>query len=95
MDDSTFKSWWQLHVRAARGESLTSDEHARYEAIRAVLENDEAYQPLRSANLAREEHRVLEIERSQLEQHRVRLDAEIAALEGRLGQQTRQLLGVE
>jgi hypothetical protein len=30
MGESTFQTWWELHVRVARGESLTAEESAFY-----------------------------------------------------------------
>lgn len=95
MGESLFQTWWALHVRVARGESLTADEYAFYDSHRHDLESDEQSQWLLGAKHARNDLTSLESEHSQLEQRRQALDAEIRLLESRLGQQTRQLLGVE
>jgi hypothetical protein len=31
MDEQTYKAWWPLHLRVAKGENLTDDERAFYE----------------------------------------------------------------
>jgi len=95
MGESAFQAWWELHVRVARGESLTSDDHAIYQAGQQDLESGEECQLLLGAKQARDELAVLESERSKLERRHQELDAEIQLLESRMGQQTRRLLGVE
>lgn len=95
MDEATYQQWWQLHVRTARGESLRRDEQTIYDAGRHELEQDEKLGHLENAKQARVELQTLERERRRLEQRRQQLDGEIAALEGRLEQPTRQLLGAE
>ncbi len=95
MTESIFQSWWPLHLRVARGESLTPEEKSFYDATRQDFDSDEQLQPLRTTQLAKAELQTLEIERSQLEQRRRQLDTQIAALENRLSQSTRQLLGAE
>ena len=95
MSETAFQTWWKLHVRVARGESLTGEEGAFYESHRQDLETDEQSQLLLGAKNARDDLTALDSERSLLEQRRQELDAEIRLLEGRMGKQTRQLLGVE
>jgi len=95
MNEAEYSYWWQLHVRAARGESLSAEEQAVYDAGRGELERSERLQPLWDAKQSREELRKLEAERTRLEQQRRELDAEIAALESNLAPQARELLGVE
>lgn len=95
MSESAFQAWWELHVRVALGESLTSDDRAIYQAGRQDLESGEESQLLLGAKQARDELAVLESERSKLERRHQELDAEIQLLESRMGQQTRRLLGVE
>jgi hypothetical protein len=68
---------------------------AIYEAGRQELERDEKLQEVQTTKEAREHLQALEVERAQLEKRRLQLDREIAALEERLQEQTRQLLGVE
>ena len=88
-------TWWELHVRAARGERLNAEERAIYEAAINELDDRESLAPLADAKQARMELRNLEAERRRLEQRRQQLDAEIAALEGALAPQARELLGAE
>ena len=95
MTESQFQSWWPLHLRVAHGESLTPEERVSYDAAHHALDNDEQQKPLRTAQLAKAELQTLEVERTRLEQHRRQLDAQITALENRLSQSTRQLLGAE
>lgn len=95
MGDSAFQSWWELHIRVARGESLTAEESAVYQSGQEGLESGEEAQLLLRAKHIREDLAALESERSELERRRQALDAEIQKLESRMGQQTRRLLGVE
>ena len=32
MDEPAYRTWWALHLRVARGESLNAEERAAYEA---------------------------------------------------------------
>jgi hypothetical protein len=95
MNGSANQRWWELHVRVARGERLSPEERAVYDAIRRELEESETLQPLQSAKEARDELRELELQRRRLEQRRQELDAEIAAVERALAPQARELLGAE
>ncbi len=94
MGASTFQTWWELHVRVARGESLTADEALVYQARSDSLDAEEESQLLVRAKLARHDLTSLESERAELEQRHQELDAEICLLESRMGQQARCLLGV-
>ena len=84
MGESTFQTWWKLHVRVARGESLTGEEGAFYEPHRQDLETNEQSQLLLGAKSARDDLTALDSERSLLEQRRQDLDAEIRLLESRM-----------
>jgi hypothetical protein len=92
---TTHRRWWELHVRVARGDRLSPEQQAVYEATRRELEDDETLGPLQDAKQAREELRDLEVQRRRLEQRRQELDAEIAAVENTLAPQARELLGAE
>ena len=94
MDASEYTAWWQLHLRLARGESLSAEEQNRYDVIRDELDRDDELQLLADAKHAKTDLRQLEAERDELDRRRQQLDSRIAALEGRLSSQTRQLLGV-
>ena len=91
----SYQRWWQLHLRIARGESLSAEERVVYDTTRRELENGEAVGPFQAAKQAREELRGLEAERRRLEARRQELNAEIAALESNLAPQARELLGAE
>jgi chromosome segregation ATPase len=88
--------WWSLHLRKARGESLSEEEQAAYEAGLRILEQGESY-PGAVAELRRLRAEVtrLEAECAELEAQRGALDEQIAALEARLSLGARRLLGVE
>jgi chromosome segregation ATPase len=85
MDEATYRSWWPLHLRAVRGETLTPPEQAEYQAGLDELRrtepspgNSEALQAARSAM------ETLEAEQAQLRRRRDELAEEIAALEAAL-----------
>jgi hypothetical protein len=95
MDAAQYNAWWQLHLRAARGERLDPEEQATYEGGARQLDQTEAI----SGNLdrlrrARAAVAQAEAECADLRRRRDALDAEMAALEARLSQRTRQALGV-
>jgi hypothetical protein len=91
--ESVQQRWWELHVRVARGDPLSVEEQAIYDAARRELEEGEVLGPLQNARQAREELRGLEAERLRLEHRRQQLDAEIAGLERTLAPQVKELLG--
>ncbi|MBC8870777.1 MAG: hypothetical protein H8E44_15245 [Planctomycetes bacterium] len=95
MDRTTYQQWWQLHLRVARGESLGPDEQASYDVGCRELEREEQLLETTEAKESREQLAALEAEHAALETQRQQLDAEIAELESRLRDQTRQYLGVE
>jgi len=41
MDEAPYKTWWQLHLRAALGETLSEEEQHAYAAGLAELEAEE------------------------------------------------------
>jgi hypothetical protein len=41
MDEQTYKKWWPLHLRASKGEELTSAEREFYEAELKKLHDEE------------------------------------------------------
>ncbi len=80
---------------AARGERLNPEERAIYDAALNELDDRESLAPLADAKQARAELRDLEAERGRLEERHRELDSEIAALEGAMAPEARQLLGAE
>ena len=91
---ATYQQWWQLHLRVARGDSLSPDEQASYHAGRRGLEREERLPETEQARQAREHLAALEAEHADLERRRQQLDAEIGRLEAQLDDPTRQYLGV-
>jgi hypothetical protein len=88
-------SWWDLHLRKARGEALSESEQALYEAEMArqdrqapVPGNLEALKTLRATVTA------LATENADLRDRLTRLEAEVRAVEQALSRQTREYLGV-
>ena len=94
MDQTTYQQWWQLHLRVARGDSLSPDEQSSYHAGRRKLELEERVFETEQARQAREHLTALEAERTDLERRRQQLDAEIDRWESQLKEPTRQYLGV-
>jgi hypothetical protein len=95
MDEATYKVWWPLHIRAAKGESLTSDERAFYEMwLKRLHEEEKLDTNLDEARAIRESIKALETERSQLEERRRKLQERAALLEAALSKQAKQTLGV-
>ena len=86
MDQTAYQHWWQLHVRAARGESLSASDRALYEAGVAELDAKEKAQ-WEDANLEQLRQLKAEVERleathAQLQAKNQRLDRRIWTLEG-------------
>ena len=86
MNDTTYARWWQLHRRAAAGETLNPAEQAEYDAGLAVLDYEEKKQ-LEDVDLAalrtlRAEVKRLETAQVQLQAKNQRLDRQIWTLEG-------------
>jgi len=44
MDPTTYEIWWQLHLRAAKGETLSPVEEAEYQAGTAKFDKEEQSQ---------------------------------------------------
>src|SRR5262245_28628435 len=96
IDQAAYERWWPLHIRVARGESLSAEDEAYYHAVRRELEREETLgDPSPELRDARAAVASLEAERAALEGRRQQLQAEIDALEAALRRRTRQLLGSE
>ncbi len=86
MDQAIYQQWWQLHIRAARGESLSAGEQAIYEAGMAELDAEERLL-WEDANLDLLRRLKAEVERleaahAQFQARSQRLDRRIWMLEG-------------
>lgn len=93
MDEAAYRDWWPLHLRVARGETLTPAEEASYNAgLRQLHQADPPLQDIERLRKARADLPALETEHTDLVERRQRLDAEIAALEAALNERTRAVL---
>jgi hypothetical protein len=96
MDEKAYRTWWELHLRVARGESLNPEEVAAYEVGLKQLHQEESLSDkVATLRQLRANVVTLETEQERLQARRNKLEAEIAVLETLLNQQTAQLLGVE
>ncbi len=94
MDEQAIQHWQSLHRRVPVGETLNAADQAAYEAgchqmdAEEILDGDlKRLRELRAKILQAEAEQ-------QLRQQEADLDPRIAALEARLDQRTRQLLGI-
>jgi len=86
MVETTYKTWWILHLRMARGENLNTEEQAAYEAGLRQLNQEEILNvDVATLRKGRAEVAALEAQNAQLQTRRNTLEAEIAALETALG----------
>lgn len=95
MKQFNHEAWWQLHLRVAKGETLSSEEQALYKAGNDYLDGEEA-------NLIKGEWSSLYMLRAQIDQlqqkhadllqYSNQLDTEIATLEENIQQLTGQPL---
>jgi hypothetical protein len=85
MDDKTYQRWWQLHVRAARGERLGPLEQMEYDRGLQAFDREERRE-LESGDTAALRQLRAQIEQRQTENARLRaksvqLDKQIRTLE--------------
>ena len=96
MDETTYHTWWALHLRTTRGEHLNSEEQATYEAgLRQLQQEETSDQDIVLLQQTRTTVAALEAEQAHLQARHEQLNAEIAALEAALSERTRQLLGTQ
>jgi hypothetical protein len=96
MSELEFEKWWALHIRSARGESLTDDERALYHKGLRELHGQEAlFEDLDSMRKAREAVMALDSRCDQLHARRKQLKERIAHLEASLSPEVRRSLGIE
>jgi hypothetical protein len=74
VDRTTYQQWWQLHLRVARGDSLSPDEQSSYHAGRRELEREEQLLQTTEASESRRHLAALEAEHADLERQRQKLD---------------------
>src|SRR6266540_710847 len=89
-------TWWDLHLRKARGEALSENEQALYEA--EIARHDQEM-PLRGGLEALKTLRATVVslaqENAALRERVAQLEAEVRAVEQTLNAQTREFLGVQ
>ena len=85
MDEKTYAHWWEYHIRAAKGETLTAEEQVEYEVGLAALDQEEKEQfqdnDLTALRQSRGKIEQLQADHAQLMAEQERLDQRIALLE--------------
>src|SRR5438067_12555449 len=95
MEEQTYKAWWPLHLRVAKGEELNPEERARYEAGLKQMYGEEKLDGSKAAlRVARQRVVELRAEYARLRSEYEALEAETAAREAQLSEPTWQLLGI-
>jgi hypothetical protein len=91
-----WSTWWNLHLRIARGEALSAEEQQLYDA--EVARQDREVPPLKtdieSLKTMREQVLALGRENAKLRSRVEELEREIGRVEHSLNDETRQALGV-
>jgi hypothetical protein len=89
-------AWWALHLRAARGETLSAEERRLYDEEMARQDNDAPpfHRDLAALKGLRAQAVRLAADNAELRVRLARLEAEQERLERALSPETRQLLGV-
>lgn len=96
MDESAYEKWWALHVRSARGESLTDGEQSLYEHGLKQLHGQEVLaEDIESMRKARQTVVELDVRCDQLHARVKKLKDEIACLKAPLSPDIRRSLGIE
>ncbi len=88
-------TWWELHLRHARGEELTEAERQAYEA--ELARHDQGAPPLGDLESLRQLRQAASQqarENAQLRERLEQLEGEVRAAEQALSRRTQELLGV-
>lgn len=95
MDEQAYRTWWPLHLRAAKGEMLSAEEQAIYVEGKRRLHEEEALEgSLLRLRQTREEIKALEAERERLQERRRQLRERVTVLESAMSEKAKQALGV-
>ena len=95
MDEATYKIWWALHIRSAKGETLTPEDEQVYQAGCREFDADESLDgAIMSLQQSRDRVRKLKEEYVRLQQQYDLLEAEQLDLEARLSEKDKRRLGV-
>jgi len=84
MDEANYQRWWPLHIKAAKGEALTTDEQSFYDAGLCRLHREEQLHadPEKLNELEAEIARV-ERENAELASKRLQLETRLRRIESR------------
>jgi len=94
MDDAAYKEWWALHVRHARGESLSQEELLNYEQGRDQIYSEEDLSTdMEELRRLRSHIQEMETEHAGLMEQYQRLKAKAELLEAKLNTPQRQYIG--
>ena len=82
MNEATYQTWWQLHLRVAKGEELSGQEREHYLATLKHLEQEEVLQE-DTAQIERLQSQLAQAkaEGEHLRTYRLQLEAKLAELE--------------
>ena len=82
MDEQTYKKWWPLHLRVAKGEKLSGEERTAYEAgLKHLHDSEEIGRNATELSQARTAVQRLTVEQRKLQERQKTLDEQIVALE--------------
>jgi hypothetical protein len=96
MTEAEYQAWWELHLRAAKRETLSAEESARYNAGLLELNGTEVIRPdYRTARRTREQLRAMQQEHDILHRRREELEKQIHQLEESLSAEERRFIGVD
>ncbi len=90
------QTWWELHLRKARGETLSDDEERAYQAELARQEEQDPPLTIELAALKQlhEEFLTLSRDNHELRTRLADLENEIRRVEQHLSRETRQAIGI-
>lgn len=95
MDEATYKVWWDLHIRNAKGETLSPEEEQVYQAGCREFDAEETLDGgLTSLQQSRDRVQKLKDEYLRLQQQYELLEAERMEIEARLSEKDKRLLSV-
>jgi len=95
MDETAYRAWQALHDRWARGETLTKEEQAAYDAGCAELDAEEILPgSLNDLQTIHAKARELDAKIARAQAEAAALRAQIAESEARLSEPTRRRLGI-
>ena len=95
MDEQAYRVWWPLHLRVAKGETLSPEQQTLYlEGKRRLHEEETLEGSLALLRQTRAEIKTLEAEREALLERRRQLRERVTLLEASLSDKAKRALGV-